>query len=196
MLGSIAAVVGIASGVNSLMGGGGGSGSSGGAATTAAADPFSPYRANLASMYSGALQPGAKTDLTQLPGYSQYQSGVVDPALEASKRSAAASGMMRSGNEQIALQDTAQKGYYGFMTDYLNRLAQGSGAANNPATAVGMGLNATQSGYQALGQGIGGLTTLSNQFSGTNSGWNPAWGSSSNPVYQSGSDSFVGPVMP
>jgi hypothetical protein len=117
-------------------------------------------------MYSGALQPGATQDPTQMPGYSQFKSGVLDPSLEASKRSAAASGMMRSGNEQIALQDTAQKGYYGFMTDYLNRLAQGSGAANNPATAVGMGLNQTQAGYQALGQGVGGLANIYGSSSG------------------------------
>jgi len=157
-LAAIASVVGIASGINSLTSGG----ASG--AVTQAADPFSAYRGNLASMYAGALQPGATTDITQMPGYSQFQTGVINPALEASKRSAAASGMLRSGNEQIGLEKTAQQGYYGFMTDYLNRLAQGSGATNNPATAVGMGLGQQQAGYQALAQGVGGLSSLASQF--------------------------------
>jgi hypothetical protein len=49
--------------------------------------------------------------------------------------------MLRSGNVQMALQGVAQKGYYGFMTDYLNRLAQGSGAVNNPAQAAALGVN-------------------------------------------------------
>jgi hypothetical protein len=94
-----------------------------------------------------------------MPGFSQFESGVLNPALEASKRSSAASGMLRSGNEQIALQQTAQKGYYGFMTDYLNRLAQGSGATNNPATAVGMGVNQDNLNSSAFMQGLGATAT-------------------------------------
>jgi len=163
MLGSIASIVGIASGLNNIFGGGGGSGSSGGSAVTAAADPLAPFRANLASMYSGYLQPGANADVTSMPGYQAYKTGIMDPAMDASKRSAAASGQLYSGGEQIGLQKTAQQGYYGFMTDYLNRLAQGSGATLAPSTAVGMGLAATQGGYQAIGQGIG---SLANQFGG------------------------------
>lgn len=206
----------LAVGVNSLTGGaitnalgfgpsgqvGGGTGSG----AQAAADPFAPYRANLASLYAGYLQPTkapgstgsvtdagqiatgegggggmfggmiapmvssavasagggtsySPTDITAMPGYSQFKTGVMDPALEASKRSASASGMMRSGNEQIALEQTAQKGYYGFMTDYLNRLAQGSGATNNPATAVGMGINQDNLNNQAFMQGLGAVAT-------------------------------------
>ena len=113
-----------------------------------------------------------------MPGFSQFQTGVVDPALEASKRSSAASGMLRSGNEQIALQKTGQQGYYGFMQDYMNRLAQGSGATNNPATAVGMGVsqgNLNQaSQMQMLGGAIQGISSIfgsgsSNTF-GTSAG--------------------------
>ena len=160
----------LAVGINSLTGGaitnalgmgpsgqqvGGGTGSG----VQQAADPFAAYRGNLASMYSGALQPGAQTDLTQMPGYTQFQTGVMDPALEASKRSSAASGMMRSGNEQVALEKTAQQGYYGFMTDYLNRLAQGSGATQNPATAVGMGVSQGNLNNQSFMQGLGATAT-------------------------------------
>jgi hypothetical protein len=156
-LGTVASVVGIAAGVNSLMGGSGGNVSSG---VQNAADPFASYRQNLAAMYSGALQPGGTTDITQMPGYSQFTSGVLNPAMEATKRSMTASGMSMSGNEEIALNKQANQGYYGFMTDYLNRLAQGSGAVNNPAQATQLGMNAANQGWGAIAQGVGGLNQL------------------------------------
>lgn len=152
----------IASSVNSLTGGGvsnllGGPESVSGSEAQQMADPFAPYRSNLAQMYSGALQPGTTIDITKMPGYSQYTSGVLNPAMEASKRSAGASGMLYSGREASALQDIGQRGYYSFMTDYLNRLAQGSGAVVNPAQAAGLGLNQTAANQQAFSQGLGGL---------------------------------------
>jgi len=152
----------IASSVNSLTGGGvssllGGPGSISGSQAQQMADPFAPYRANLGQMYSGALQPGTGIDITKMPGYEQYTTGVLNPAMEASKRSAAASGLMYSGRESAALQDIGQRGYYGFMTDYLNRLAQGSGATQNPATAGGLGINQNTANQQAFSQGLGGL---------------------------------------
>ena len=195
MLGSIASIISIASGVNSIFGGGGGGGGGGGNENvTQAADPLAPFRANLASMYAGYLQPGANVDVTSMPGYSAYKTGIMDPALETSKRSAAASGQLYSGGEQVALQDVAKRGYYGFMTDYLNRLAQGSGATIAPAGAVGLGLNAAQSGYQALGQGIGGLGNL---FGGSGSGDRYRGGSNMGDIftgpanYSGGSDGFA-----
>jgi len=152
----------IASSVNSLTGGGvssllGGPGSISGSEAQQMADPFAPYRANLGQMYSGALQPGTGIDITKMPGYDQYTTGVLNPAMEASKRSAAASGLMYSGRESAALQDIGQRGYYGFMSDYLNRLAQGSGATVNPAQAGGLGLNQNTANQQAFSQGLGGL---------------------------------------
>lgn len=164
---------------NALGFGGGGSGSVGGgsgAGVQQAADPFAPYRGSLATMYSGALMPGAETDPTKMPGYTQFKSGVLDPALEASKRSSAASGMLRSGNEQIALENTAQKGYYGFMTDYMNRLAQGSGATNNPATAVGMGVAQGNLNDAAVMQGFSGLATGASKLFSSNSGFSDNYG--------------------
>lgn len=182
-LATVGSVVGIAAGVNALTGGGvtealgmggGGSGSVGGgsgAGVQQAADPFAPYRADLAKQYADSLKPGAQTDVTQMPGYSQFKSGVMDPALEASKRSSAASGMMRSGNEQVALEGVAQRGYYGFMTDYMNRLAQGSGATNNPASAVQLGVNQGNLNDQATMQGLGSLATgLKGLYTGSGSG--------------------------
>jgi hypothetical protein len=152
----------IASSVNSLTGGGvssllGGPGSISGSEAQQMADPFAPYRANLGQMYSGALQPGTGIDITRMPGYSQYTSGVLNPAMEASKRSAAASGLLYSGRESAALQDIGQRGYYGFMTDYLNRLAQGSGATSNPAQAGGLGISQNMANQAAFSQGLGGL---------------------------------------
>ena len=167
---TIGEVVSIAGGINSITGGGitnalgMGPKSQSGTQAQTAGDPFSPYRANLAAMYNGALTGGNQTDPTQMPGYSAWQSGVLNPAMEASKRSSAASGMMNSGNEQIALNNTAQQGYYGFMTNYMNQLAQGSGAVNNPVQAAGLGtaqgnanMNNQQAGIGAIGQGLSGL---------------------------------------
>jgi hypothetical protein len=151
--GTVASVVGIAAGVKVLSSGGGQSSSD----AQKAVDPFAPYRANLGKMYSGMLQPGAQTDITKMPGYSQFQTGVMDPALEASKRTSAASGMMRSGNEQIALQNTAQQGYSGFMTDYMNRLATGSGAGYAPAQGGMAGVNQGNLNQAAQMQALGGV---------------------------------------
>jgi hypothetical protein len=162
MLSTIGSVVGIASGLNSIFGGGGGTSSS----AQTAVDPFAKYRGNLASMYSGMLQPGAKTDITKMPGYDQFQTGVMDPALEASKRTSAASGMLRSGNEQIALEKTAQQGYYSFMQDYMNRLATGSGAGYAPSQGGIAGINQGNLNQQAQMQGIGGILTGAKQLQG------------------------------
>lgn len=164
-LSGAAAAMSIAGGINSMTGGslfGGGSPS--GAQAQRMADPFMDYRGKLGEMYSGALQPGAKANIQDMPGYSQFNTGVMQPAMQASQRTAAASGQLYSGGEQQALQKTGQQGYYGFMTDYMNRLAQGSGAAQNPAQAAGMGLAQGQqnqanqmAGFGAVGQGLSGL---------------------------------------
>ena len=171
----------IAGGINSLTGGGvskmlGFEGAPTGAEAQRMADPFMDYRANLGAMYSGALQPGANANIQAMPGFSQYQTGVIDPAMEAQQRTAAKSGMLYSGNEMQALQQTGQKGYYGFMTDYLNRLAQGSGAVNNPAQAAGMGLAQMGQNQQGFMQGMGAAGQIAGQFTGsapTTYGTNP-----------------------
>ena len=170
--GTVASVVGIAGGINSLTGGGVssmlgfGPKSATGAEAQQMADPFSQYRGNLASMYSGALQPGAPSNIEAMPGYSQYKTGVVDPAMKASERTAAATGQLYSGKEQQELQKVGQQGYYGFMTDYMNRLAQGSGATQNPAQAAGMGLAQAGSNQQGFMQGLGALGTAASGLSG------------------------------
>ena len=200
----IAPYVAVAVGVNSLTGGGitdalgmGPSGSVGGgtgAGAQAAADPFAPYRAKLGEMYSTSLTDGNKTDITQMPGYTQFQTGVLDPALEASKRSSSASGMLRSGNEQIALQQTAQKGYYGFMTDYLNRLAQGSGAVNNPAQAAALGVNQGNLNDAGFMQGLGATATALKGIYNNNTGFNDNSGWASGGTGQIDVDGYSGSI--
>ena len=174
--GTVASVVGIAGGINSLTGGGVssmlglGPKSATGAEAQQMADPFSQYRGKLADMYSGALQPGAPSNIEAMPGYSQYKTGVIDPAMKASERTAASAGQLYSGKEQQELQKVGQQGYYGFMTDYMNRLAQGSGATQNPAQAAGMGLAQAGQNQQGFMQGLGALGTsasgLAGQFGG------------------------------
>jgi len=152
-LGTLASVVGIAGGIKALTS----SSSSAGAQAQKAADPFSGYRGQLGEMYAGALQPGANPNIETMPGYTQFNTGVLQPAMQASQRAAAATGNLYSGAEQLQLQKVGQQGYYGFMTDYMNRLAQGSGAVNNPAQAAALGLNAQNQSDQAFMQGMGGI---------------------------------------
>jgi hypothetical protein len=195
---TVATVVGIAGGINSLTGGGitkslglgpkdtpaspatsnspATPSSAGGAIdpkVQAAADPFAAYRPEFAQQYAAAMAPGAKTDPTQMPGYSQFQSGVLDPSMEATKRSMAASGQFGSGNEMAALQKQGSQGYYGFMTDYMNRLATGAGVSQGPAQGAQMGLGAANAQQQGVSQGFGavatGLSGLSGLFKGSGS---------------------------
>lgn len=168
--GNLSDYLSIASGLYSMYSSGG---SGAGSAAQNAADPFSPYRADFAKQYAAAMAPGAKTDPTQLAGYSQFKSGILDPAMEASKRTAAAGGMQYSGAESASLQKIGQQGYSGFMTDYLNRLATGSGAGQSPYNAASLGVTtqgaadkATAQGVGAIGQGISGLFKGSGSLGG------------------------------
>ena len=195
ILGSIAAVVGIASGINSLTGGGGGS-SGGTTAGGTVYDPFSSYRgtfgSTLANMMLGAPQvsssspfqtqygqmagnmmmPGASFTSSD-PSYNfRFQSG-----LDAVNRTEAAKGMLGSGNRLMDLMNYGQGmastefgnefsrlttleqlGGSNFGSQF-NRLASLAGV--NQAMPSGYGqLQAQnqQSGWNALAQGLGGLS--------------------------------------
>lgn len=174
---AIGGVAGLAGSVNSLMGGGlfGTPKSQSGASVTQAADPYSIYRGSDAAAYHEYLSGGNKTDITQMPGYSQFESTVMQPSLDATQRRIAAQGGSFSGNEMADLTKVSQQGYYGFMTDYLNRLATGSGATRDPATAVGLGVNQqnrnvsnAQAGLGGLGQSFGNFSKL---FNGGGNSW-------------------------
>jgi len=174
-LGTVASVVGIAGGLNSMGvfgGGGGGGGSSSrpssGQAQTAV-DPFASHRGAMGDQYAAMMAPGAKTDPTQMPGYSQWMSGVLNPAMEASQGKLAAAGMSGSGAEKQELQKVGQQGYYGFMTDYMNRLATGSGATQNPAAGGQAMIGQGNQGFSDFNAGLGGVATGLNGLFGSGS---------------------------
>lgn len=171
-----------------------GSGATAGAGAGAAsnpADPFAPYRADLAKQYAGALTPGASSNIQAMPGYSQYNTGVMQPAMMAAQRVAATGGNLYGGGEKARLQTLGQQGYYNFMNDYMNRLAQGSGAINNPATAVGLSQEAARDaqriqdanqkatmsnlgfGVQTFNQ-LGGFDSIKNLFRGSSTPYSSA----------------------
>ena len=168
-----------------------GSGAGTGAGAANPADPFAPYRADLAKQYAGALTPGASSNIQAMPGYSQYNTGVMQPAMMAAQRAAATGGNLYGGGEKARLQTLGQQGYYNFMNDYMNRLAQGSGAINNPATAVGLSQEAARDaqriqdanqkatmsnlgfGVQTFNQ-LGGFDSIKNLFRGSSTPYSSA----------------------
>ena len=174
----------VAGGITAGSGATAGTGASAGAGAANPADPFAPYRADLAKQYAGALTPGASSNIQAMPGYSQYNTGIMQPAMMAAQRAAAAGGNLYGGGEKARLQTLGQQGYYNFMNDYMNRLAQGSGAVNNPATAVGLSQEAARDaqriqdanqratmsnlgfGVQTFNQ-LGGFDTIKNLFKGS-----------------------------
>ena len=174
----------LAGGITAGSGATAGTGAGTGAGAANPADPFAPYRADLAKQYAGALTPGASSNIQAMPGYSQYNTGVIQPAMMAAQRAAATGGNLYGGGEKARLQTLGQQGYYNFMNDYMNRLAQGSGAVNNPATAVGLSQEAARDaqriqdanqkatmsnlgfGVQTFNQ-LGGFDTIKNLFKGS-----------------------------
>lgn len=181
LAGALLVAGGITAGSGATAGTGAGTGA--GAASNPA-DPFAPYRADLAKQYAGALTPGASSNIQAMPGYTQYNTGIMQPAMMAAQRAAATGGNLYGGGEKARLQTLGQQGYYNFMNDYMNRLAQGSGAVNNPATAVGLSQEAARDaqriqdanqkatmsnlgfGVQTFGQ-LGGFDTIKNLFKGS-----------------------------
>jgi len=167
-MGTITSALGIAGGINSLTGGGltkalglSGGGSTGpgtgSGTTTAVANPMAPYQAQLAAQYAGYLTQGNQTDITKMPGYSQFQSGVLQPAMNQAQATAAASGQLYSGGEQMALQNIGQQGYSQFMNNYLSQLY--TGATGGALGAAQLGTNQQNLGNTATAQGLGAITT-------------------------------------
>ena len=159
---TIASYVTVAAGVNSLTGGGvsklfGGEGQQSGASATATANPMAPYQAQLAQMYQGYLQPGANASPQNLPGFTQFKTGVLDPAMKASQTKAASTGQLYSGAESAQLEQIGQQGYSGFMQNYLSNLYSGATGGALAGQQAGNTVNtANQQGFQ---QGLGSLAT-------------------------------------
>ena len=166
---TIASYVTVAAGVNSLTGGGvsklfGGQGQQSGASATATANPMAPYQAQLAQMYQGYLQPGASSNIQAMPGFSQYKTGVLDPAMEASQAKAASTGQLYSGAESAQLEQIGQQGYSGFMQNYLSNLY--TGATGNAYAGQSAGNTVNTANQQAFQQGLGSLATGLQGFAG------------------------------
>ena len=166
---AVASYVGIAAGVNSLTGGGvsklfGGQGQQSGGSATATANPMAPYQAQLAQMYQGYLQPGASSNIQAMPGFSQYKTGVLDPAMEASQAKAASTGQLYSGAESAQLEQIGQQGYSGFMQNYLSNLY--TGATGNAAAGQSAGNTVNTANQQGFQQGLGSLATGLQGFAG------------------------------
>jgi len=195
---TVASYVGIAAGVNSLTGGGvsklfGGQGQQSGASATATANPMAPYQAQLAQMYQGYLQPGASSNIQAMPGFSQFQTGVLNPALQASQSAAASTGQLYSGAESAQLQNIGQKGYSGFMQNYLSNLY--SGATGGALAGQQAGNTVNTANQQAFQQGLGSLATGLQGFAGQtntmgNQVYNPVL-SNANTQYGMGAGSLL-----
>ena len=195
----------LAGGITAGSGATAGAGAGTGAGAANPADPFAPYRSNLAKQYADSLAPGASSNIQAMPGYSQYNTGVVQPAMMAAQRAAATGGNLYGGGEKARLQALGQQGYYNFMNDYTNRLERASGATNNPATAVQLSLEAARDaqriqdanqratmsnlgfGVQTFNQ-LGGFDTIKNLFKGSSTPYSSnGWQNTSTDIYgQSG----------
>ena len=190
-LSSVGSAVGIAGGINALTGGsiskalgiggsntGSGGPSTGVGSTAAAANPMAPYQQQLAAQYAGYLTQGNQTDITKMPGYSQYQSGVVQPAMNQAQATSAAGGQLYSGGEQMALQNIGQQGYSSFMKDYMSQLY--TGATGNAAAGAQLATSQQNLNNQSVAQGFGSLATglsgLSGSFGGSQDSSNGQYG--------------------
>lgn len=164
--GTVAGIVGIASGVNSLFGGGASKGSSGG--TTQQYDPYGPYRAQAATQLNQLM-----TDPSQAyssPGYQQQ----LQQGQTSVNRGMAATGQLQSGGEQAALQNLGQNTFSSYYNNMLANLTQLSGASQSPASA---GMAQAQAGninslmqqrnLSNITSGLGGLNTI---YGGSGSG--------------------------
>ena len=141
-------VMGIASGVNSLMGGG----SSSGQGATNQANPLAPYQQGWAQQLNQLM--ANPSGVTNTPG---YQFGM-QQGQQQLQRGMAKTGQTQSGAEQIALQQYGQEyagQQYQQQISNLANVATGNSVAGQIA-----GSKATQGGWDALNQGMGGLKNI------------------------------------
>jgi hypothetical protein len=145
-LSTVASVVGIGAGLNSLMGGGGGGGGG-----SAAYDPYAKYRPEAAKQLSSLMAHPEQT-LSQ-PGYQQ----TLQQGIGAQQAAGAAAGTLQSGRQEAALQNIGQSTFGSYYNSMLANLMQLSGATQSPASAS---LAAQQGAALQQQQQLGGLQTL------------------------------------
>lgn len=164
-LGSAASAVGIASGVSNLMGGDSGSGGGANSATPGGSvyDPFASQRPQYQNQLQTLMQnPGS---FASSPAY-QFAFG---QGLDAVNRTEAAKGMLGSGNRLYDLtkygQGLAGQQYFQQAGLLSNLSGSGSGGFNIA------GGGTTQQGWNALGQGLGGLQNTVNDPNSMLNSW-------------------------
>lgn len=154
-LGTVGAVVGIASGVSGLLGGGGGGGDSSGQQAAGMADPFGRYRGQYAQQLNQFMaDPTGYTKAS--PGYQfNYKQG-----LDALQRQFAAGGMSASGNALLGAEKYGQDYAMQQGNNIFNQLAQLSGAnwqsGPNAANAMLAQQNQQYGMQQGAAQGLQG----------------------------------------
>lgn len=162
-------------------------------ASANAADPFSSQRGQYQSMLSDLLTGDpAKTEAT-LSSQPGYQFGL-NQAIQSTQGSAAAAGMLNSGNALSAIQQTSQGYADQQFYNYAQMLMQLSGAnTGNPGMAGSITAQqgtSAQNSASALGSQLGNL--ISNNSSGISSAL--GFGTSSSGSYESqfngGSNSY------
>lgn len=168
-LGTVASVVGIAGGLNSIFGGGSSSGGGGG--TTAnggqgyspqeiadAADPFHTRREMFGGMFGSSFPTLTNFDPSQIQNDPAYKFQM-EQGIGAINKGAAASGMLGSGNRLMDLEKYGQ-GLASSFTDkqfsrnmsILQMMGQAAGAFNNNGGAIAGAYNAANSNGMQQGQ--------------------------------------------
>ena len=188
-LGSAAAVVGIASGINSIMSspspGAGPAPASGTTAGGTIYDPFASYRPQFGGQLAGMMTPGT-TFNTSDPSY-QWRFG---QGLEALNRTEAAKGMLGSGNRLVDLMNYGQGAGSTEYGAQFNRLASLAGVNQTSQSGYGSLMASNQQGgWNSLAQGMAGAGSIVNGISGLFGG---GTGGGSIPMDYSGMNSSTG----
>lgn len=159
MLSAAGSIIGIASGVNSIMSspspGPGPAPASGTTAGGTIYDPFASYRPQFGGQLAGMMTPGT-TFNTSDPSY-QWRFG---QGLEALNRTEAAKGMLGSGNRLIDLMNYGQGAGSTEYNAQFNRLASLAGVNQTMGSNYGSQMASNQQGgWNSLAQGLGGLAS-------------------------------------
>jgi len=163
-LGGAAAVVGIASGVSNILGGGGGGGSSGAGNVAGGAiyDPFANYRQTYADKLTNLVNNPAS--ITSAPF---YQFGF-NQGEEALRRQQQQTGIGGSGAQAIQLQNYGQNfantAYQNLFANY-SALSGATQGLSNVTSQNALNAQQSQSGWNAIAQGVGSLSNIYSNYS-------------------------------
>jgi regulatory protein YycI of two-component signal transduction system YycFG len=173
---TVAAVVGIAGGLNSLSNSGGSSGGSSQQAQTASqlADPAQGYRPGWAGQLNTLLtNPGSVASsplLQDMQGFSNQQV----------ERGMAATGQTQSGAEQTALQSQASSNYMSYYNSMVQNLMNLTGTPAGGATGYLQGSQQAQNtqnqGLSNIMGGLGGLSQIYGNTTTNNNNGNLGYG--------------------